>query len=575
MNLINESEIFSKWTPIIESTTGIEDRNKLEWMSKYCHNHELYENNSTATVGSVNGMGAVRFPGPPGAQSAFNIQTTGSGDKPYTLLPLAMQVAAQTVGLDLVPVVPMNGPMGVLTYLDFVYGGGQVPLTGQTAAFNDATAGAKPNMPLLIKANFPVATGTTSWGTIPKGTTGAWNVLAVVGASVTFVGESRIDGYPIFKVDSLTGPTTLATLFTTGVTFSGELATMTAGIGATVTNSGQPQLVKALEDHVQGFSSNDYTGSTEPMSRLQGEGTQDNVMNLSLFNKSVEAQTFQVAAAVTREQVQDLKQFGIDAVAQVESVLINELTQSINRNILGRVRRLGYSNSVGIYGAQGVQFNLWVGSANAAAAYATMFGTYGSSAGALDTAQGNGAQAWGIGASYNPIVNNSETNSNAENLHTRQRKVMSKCLAAANMIAIRGRRGPATFVVTNGQLGTALQDCAGFVPAPLMNTLNQQTGSLYPIGTLAGLVVYVDPLMGWNDTRVTVGRKGDGNSPGLVFMPYLMAESVQTIAEGTMAPKIAVKSRYALVEAGFHPETMYLSFGVCYGDTIAAGGGLA
>jgi hypothetical protein len=29
-----------------------------------------------------------------------------------------------------------------------------------------------------------------------------------------------------------------------------------------------------------------------------------------------------------------------------------------------------------------------------------------------------------------------------------------------------------------------------------------------------------------------------------------------------MAPKVAVKSRYALVEAGFHPETMYLTSGV-------------
>jgi hypothetical protein len=139
---------------------------------------------------------------------------------------------------------------------------------------------------------------------------------------------------------------------------------------------------------------------------------------------------------------------------------------------------------------------------------------------------------------------------------------MSKILATANLIAIRGRRGPATFAVTNGQVGSALQDVAGFVPAPMANTLNQQTGSLYPIGTLAGLAIYVDPYMSWSDTRVTVGRKGDGNSPGLVFMPYLMAESVQTIAEGTMAPKIAVKSRYALVEAGFHPETMYISFGV-------------
>jgi len=39
-----------------------------------------------------------------------------------------------------------------------------------------------------------------------------------------------------------------------------------------------------------------------------------------------------------------------------------------------------------------------------------------------------------------------------------------------------------------------------------------------------------------------------------------MAESVQAIVEGTMAPKVAVKSRYALVEAGFHPGTQYEKF---------------
>ena len=554
MNLINESEIYGKWSPIIESTTGIEDRDKLEWMSKYCHNHELYENNSTATVGSVNGMGAVRFPGNPGIQTAFNTQTAGSGDKPYTLLPLAMQVAAQTVGLDLVPVVPMNGPMGVLTYLDFVYGGGKVPTAGQTALAADGgptTAGQTPNMPLLIK--LPMTYNDAGVGF----TAGTQYIVNDAGASVTYVGTSRIDGFEIFRIDTLDGAThNIASTFPVGTT-----------IQAGATSTGVPVLVKALEDHVQGFSSNTWNGSTSPMTRLQGESTQDNVMNLSLFNKSVEAQTFQVAAAVTREQVQDLKQFGIDAVAQVESVLINELTQSINRNILSRIRMNGYSNAGNIYQSSGtstgassirngVQFNLLVGT--------TVGASYSLQAGLniLDTAGVDGNQVFGTNALYDPFIASSETNSAAENLHTRQRKIMSKCLAAANMVAIRGRRGPATFVVTNGQIGSALQDCAGFVPAPLMNTLNQQTGSLYPIGTLAGLVVYVDPLMSWNDTRVTVGRKGDGNSPGLVFMPYLMAESVQTIAEGTMAPKIAVKSRYALVEAGFHPETMYLSFGV-------------
>ena len=125
MYLINESEIFSKWAPLLESNTGITERTKVEWMSKYCHYHELYENNALATLGAVNGMGATRFPGDPGSQADFATQDTGSGDKAHTLLPLAMQVAAQTIGLDLVPVVPMPGPMGVLTYLDFVYGGGK------------------------------------------------------------------------------------------------------------------------------------------------------------------------------------------------------------------------------------------------------------------------------------------------------------------------------------------------------------------------------------------------------------------------------------------------------------------
>jgi hypothetical protein len=98
--------------------------------------------------------------------------------------------------------------------------------------------------------------------------------------------------------------------------------------------------------------------------------------------------------------------------------------------------------------------------------------------------------------------------------------------------------------------------------------VNQAGGSLYPIGAIAGVTVYVDPTMSWNDTRVAVGRKGDGNSPGLVFMPYLMAESVETIAEGTMAPKIAVKSRFALVDAGFHPETMYYTLQFLFGTGV-------
>ncbi len=153
-------------------------------------------------------------------------------------------------------------------------------------------------------------------------------------------------------------------------------------------------------------------------------------------------------------------------------------------------------------------------------------------------------------------------NLGAENLGTRQRRLMSRMLASSNIISVRGRRGPATFAVCSGGVASGFQDCAGFIAYPIANTINQVPGALYPLGTLAGVAIYVDPNMHWEDGRIAMGRKGDGNTPGLVFMPYVMADTVETIAEGTMAPKLQMKSRYALVHAGHHPETMYLTLGV-------------
>jgi hypothetical protein len=152
--LINEAEIQKTWAPIIEEATGITEKSKLSWMSKYCHYHNLNESvYNTVHLNpnmNVQSMDAPTFPGDPTSLNNFYTQSPGSGDRPFSLLPLAMQVAGQTVGLDLVPVVPMQGPMGVLTYLDFVYGGGR-----------DRQAGGQDgnSAPLLIKVNTTLVTG--------------------------------------------------------------------------------------------------------------------------------------------------------------------------------------------------------------------------------------------------------------------------------------------------------------------------------------------------------------------------------------------------------------------------------
>jgi hypothetical protein len=447
-NLINEAEIRGTWAPIIEEATGINESSKLAWMSEYCHNHKLYEDANIMALNpgmNLAGMGNTSFP---------TGNANGSGDKAPTLLPLAMQVAAQTIGLDLVPVVPMAGPMGLLSYLDFVYEGG-------TLGADVANGGADGTVhPTYIRTADAASAGDTK------------------------VGTSRIDGLNIIKLGA---------------------ATLAAGL-VTVTYA-DAELVPALEDHIPEFSgAKDKQGLGAPMSRGLGESTPDKVMGLSLFSKSVAAETFQVAAAVTREQVQDLKQFGVDAIAQVEAVLTNELTQSINNHILRKMRSIA------------------------------------------------GENLFGVGQTMNIAATAGETKGDSH------RRILTAILAAGNLIAQRGRRGAGNFAVVGGKVASALQGVAGFVAYPMANTINQVAGAIYPLGSIAGINVYTDPSVAFDDVEVLVGRKGDGNGPGLVFMPYLMAESVQTIVEGTMAPKVAVKSRYALVQAGFHPGTQYEKF---------------
>jgi len=564
MKLINEQEIYDTWSPIIESKAGITDENKKGWLTKYCHYHSLNESaGAYNTLGVVNGMGNVAPPAFPGATIGgtsfstganagfYNTAWQGSGDKFPSLLPLAIQVAAKTVGFDIVPVIPMSGPTGILSYLDYVYAGGKV--AGATSAVSGDSLAKAPSM---IK--FPVAQGSAA------GLTGATAGTFTVGTAYTitnggvltlrFVGLSRIDGFPIFEIENITDGYNVAGIIASP--FGQNVVT------STMYTSGSAQLVKGLEDHIQGFSgagfnnTDDWQGpyvdgtkTYNPMLRGVAESTYYNSMGLSTFTKFVEAETFQVAASVTTEQIQDLnKQFGIDVISMIENALVNEVSQSINKHILSRAFALGWSNHIQFNSVENQNLNLNLvigGGSGTTSAYVKKDDTTGSMAIPAGPASGG-----------------------YENLSTLQRRLFSRILAAANVVANRGRRGPANFIVTNAAVASALQDISQFTFAPFSNTLTQNNGTLYPVGSLAGMTVYVDQNMRYDDTRVCIGRKGGDDEPGLKFMPYMMAESIQTISEGTMSPKIAVKSRYALVEAGFLPETMYLTFYV----NVPAGG---
>lgn len=590
MQLLNQTEIYETWSPIIEGKTGITDRTKVEWLSKYCHFHSLNESaGAYNTLTALSGMGNVLPAGNYSGGAAdngtygngFYYNNTynagrpyvGSGDKFPSLLPLAIQVAAKTVGFDIVPVIPMSGPTGVLSYLDYVYAGGTVSGTSSDPEnvytkntpemIKVPTAIASPATTLTVGGVYAIGVGLTAT-TYDLDTTGTAVIYAI------FVGNSRIDGFPIFQIKGITNGKSVsdavpaagtADVYSASFASTTNVLTVTSGFPVAATN-GSAVLVKTLEDHIQGFSgagannTNNWQGpyvdgtqNYDPMLRGVAESTYYKSLGLSTFTKFVEAGTFQVAASVTTEQIQDLnKQFGIDVVSMIENALVNEVSQAINKHILSRGFALGWSNHSQFYLTEGTNLNLNL--------------VIGGSAGGYSVPNFVGKQGSAITGASKPGSVAGPATGTFENLSTVQRRLYSRILAAANVVANRGRRGPANFIVTNSQIASALQDISQFTFAPFTNTLTQNNGTLYPVGSLAGMTVYVDQNMSFSDTRVLVGRKGADDEPGMKFMPYMMAESIQTISEGTMSPKIAVKSRYSLVEAGHLPETMYFCFHV-------------
>jgi hypothetical protein len=163
----NKKSLNEAWTKMIQQTTGVTDTAKLQELASVADHtartlnenarqavafanrfNSLNEaeaggvipggalyNSAPGTVGGVTapyqtvyntlGIGNAVPAGRPGLTAADQADGTqmGSGDKWPALLPLALKVAAKTIGYDLVNHTQLNGPTGVLPYMDYVYSG--------------------------------------------------------------------------------------------------------------------------------------------------------------------------------------------------------------------------------------------------------------------------------------------------------------------------------------------------------------------------------------------------------------------------------------------------------------------
>lgn len=582
---VTENNQNEMWVNMLKENFNVTDPYTLGWVSEYANRHAIKE---SATLGAAAVGGPVApdavgtgLPGQNGVnplyatplntvgmgnpaapsqlnpnqvnQADFFNQKAGSGDIPVSTLPMALNIALLTVGLELVPVIPAKGPWHLLTYMDFPYAGGKLGKKNEIAGLDGVGEG-RENKPMYFKVILPIdkiaeARKSGLFKENQKYEIALGEDQYVV--TGVFKGFGRMDGALLMEtvscVDKAEGKNvSLAEAFS--VSAAGAIVADEAWSASLEIPGAKVDFVSTSVDLIDGFA-NFATGRKEPMTRAQNETGTGNVIGLRIFSKWVQMGSYEVTATVTRQQLQDLPLYGVDAVSQVMEACQNEITQHINQRITSHAFELGVTNALKLKATQGVDLNLWMGTsdvdmANMPCAHLT------------DVYGVDHKVTWGT-------VANAEVNTSAENLHTRQRRIASRVLAAANLIQVTGRRGRPSWILTNSQIVTALQDCSGFVIAPMVNNMAQNgSQDLYMGGTLAGLKVYVDPYMAWDDCRICVGRKGTGKEPGMIFMPYILADTVSITAEATMAPKMLVNSRFNLVDAGWYPEAYYYTFTV-------------
>jgi hypothetical protein len=560
---IDKQKAVKKWTPVLENMGVTGER--IDWMAEYAEFHSINEN-AYANVANVSGMGGVVAAQPStlaGQTSPFGNASTGfgygangtsgSGDVGQNLLPVAMKIAAQTIGLDLVAVKPSPGPKIDLLYVDFRYDDSPLDSDERPQVFKLNITDAAERLavkvglnaflaaqtPAIIETQGGLQNGRVFVGITASGTPVTVEPTASKAGIVEFLGFSRIDGFPIFRAyrQANTASSGAWTFDATKNTFdaSTPMVDQIDFIGTASVGTASVELVSTLEDHIPGFSANwnsapGGAAGDYPMDRDMDDKRYAGIIGPKISSKTVAVGTIEVTSALRRTEIEDIKaNTGMDIVQKMESILVNELSQTISKQIIAKIFEMGELNRE--------TAPLYVGSAPAALTGQTIFD--------LNTDYA-GAAGGGLGG---------------ETTHAVQRKLITKIMHASNYIATEGRVGPAQYLVTNGGLAAALADITGYTINPVKSKINA-SGQLYPVGSIGDISIYVDPYMKYNDNRIVLGRKNNPDQPGIIFVPYLMAQSISVISEATFAPRMLLRSRYAVTEVGWYPQKQFMTIKV-------------
>lgn len=580
---VNLAEATKRWGAIVEKL-GITDPNQKLKMVEYAQIHAdtlqsgmIKENaGGVAFSGIANtaGMGAVvnpTFSGTPGLPGG-----AGSGDIAQTLLPGALKIWAQTPGLELVRTVNVNSNKVSLLYFDYKYD----DTTGLDNDERSTTFKIAPNvaadltalktwlraemiannvtelrgriskslyfnLSYLAVASTATAPGASAFAGVAAGYDATVKPVGSLQGWVEFVGFGRIDDLPILRAyiqpnTASAGqfsfnqalntfpPVGSIAAITLGATLIDTLTSPAAQTVAATSTAVAASLCSLAEEFIDGF----VTGrSRTAMTRGTWDATYADKIGPDSFTKDIEIGVAHVKASLRLSEMDDYKKmYGINIVERTKAQCINLMSQQISIEIVNKVKELGDRNRA----------------ATAANGVAYTVGNWGAITDPRVNDLSVPAVAAALGGEHNASIAN---------------RVIRQLMKGSYHIANDGRIGGAEFIVTSAAGASVFSTIANYSINPLAVKM-AGPGNLQPAGTVEGMKVYVDPFMNPSDVTFYLGRIAKQDEPGIVFLAYILAQSVEIVSEATMGQTMYMYSRYAVAELGFFPERQYLTIKV-------------
>ena len=485
----------------------------------------------------------------------------GSGDIPSYVFGLQSHIAMHCVGFDLMPTIAVDTPKVMISYVDTVYGGG---------VFDDAV-----NPPSFVELSSDIFTHSF---VKTKKLKRATSIVYIIGETVTT--DATKESRKCIKARFMIASTVKAAL-TVEVLETGLYETVIADKTATFTESTEYSvkdvidsinkntgkyfidtlasgILTSTEDIINSISVN-YASATRTtiaeassnnnslggMTRAQHEKGPKHKLNVIAMDKQLEMLGIEIDADTSNIQIKDMAAMGINVIAMLYSGVQNELVQALDEVILDHLYAMGTQHAINAVQSQGINHSIYIDNPSK-----TNIKVSDIDVKMVDMLGNDVRESLGV-------IKNQIQSSGYENQMTHADRLYSRILRVAEYMGQQNRIGTPDFIVLPGDLAACLKKNSTFTTCPTPNTLASNPELSYS-GTIFDTInVYKNPRISFTDPRILLGRRGNDTDPGSKFLAYDLASSRQIIAEGTMAEKIRVWSRFAIADIGFYPELNY------------------